>query len=100
MVLCLISFIQACRRTGDPSKFMFCKRCDGAYHCYCLQPPHKVESVTFLVSLILILYMSFHSLLCIMQSVCNGPYLCTKHARCHSCGSNVPGNGLSVRYEF
>lgn len=25
---------------------MFCKRCDGAYHCYCLQPPHKVKSVS------------------------------------------------------
>ncbi|XP_047157204.1 uncharacterized protein LOC124828041 [Vigna umbellata] len=68
----LCRICEACRRTGDPSKFMFCKRCDGAYHCYCLQPPHK--------------------------SVCNGPYLCTKHARCHSCGSNVPGNGLSVRW--
>ncbi|KAE9620178.1 putative histone-lysine N-methyltransferase chromatin regulator PHD family [Lupinus albus] len=63
---------EACRRTGDPSKFMFCKRCDGAYHCYCLQPPHKNAS--------------------------NGPYLCPKHTRCHSCGSNVPGNGLSVRW--
>ncbi|RDX97425.1 Histone-lysine N-methyltransferase 2B [Mucuna pruriens] len=67
-----VLFAEFVRRTGDPSKFMFCKRCDGAYHCYCLQPPHK--------------------------SVCNGPYLCTKHARCHSCGSNVPGNGLSVRW--
>ncbi|KAL1362551.1 hypothetical protein HN51_010802 [Arachis hypogaea] len=63
---------EACRRTGDPSKFMFCKRCDGAYHCYCLQPPHK--------------------------NVSTGPYLCPKHTRCHSCGSNVPGNGLSVRW--
>ncbi|KAK7243538.1 hypothetical protein RIF29_38338 [Crotalaria pallida] len=63
---------EACRRTGDPSKFMFCKRCDGAYHCYCLQPPHK--------------------------NVSNGPYLCPKHTRCHSCGSNVPGNGLSLRW--
>ncbi|KAF7836055.1 RING/FYVE/PHD-type zinc finger family protein [Senna tora] len=63
---------EACRRTGDPSKFMFCRRCDGAYHCYCLQPPHK--------------------------NVSSGPYLCPKHTRCHSCGSNVPGNGLSVRW--
>ncbi|XP_054792178.1 uncharacterized protein LOC129297866 isoform X2 [Prosopis cineraria] len=63
---------EACRRTGDPSKFMFCKRCDGAYHCYCLHPPHK--------------------------NVSSGPYLCSKHTRCHSCGSNVPGNGLSVRW--
>ncbi|KAG5134744.1 hypothetical protein JHK82_025932 [Glycine max] len=38
----LCRICEACRRTGDPSKFMFCKRCDGAYHCYCLQPPHKV----------------------------------------------------------
>lgn len=21
---------------------MFCRRCDGAYHCYCQHPPHKV----------------------------------------------------------
>lgn len=38
--LCL--FLQVCRRTGDPNKFMFCRRCDDAYHCYCQQPPHKV----------------------------------------------------------
>ncbi|KAJ7982220.1 Histone-lysine N-methyltransferase [Quillaja saponaria] len=63
---------EVCRRTGDPNKFMFCKRCDGAYHCYCQQPPHK--------------------------NVSSGPYLCSKHTRCHSCGSNVPGNGLSVRW--
>ncbi|KAJ7949187.1 Histone-lysine N-methyltransferase [Quillaja saponaria] len=63
---------EVCRRTGDPNKFMFCKRCDGAYHCYCQQPPHK--------------------------NVSSGPYLCPKHTRCHSCGSNVPGNGLSVRW--
>ncbi|KAK1401175.1 histone-lysine N-methyltransferase 2D [Heracleum sosnowskyi] len=63
---------EVCRRTGDPNKFMFCKRCDGAYHCYCQHPPHK--------------------------NVSNGPYLCPKHTRCHSCGSNVPGNGLSVRW--
>ncbi|KAK6120811.1 hypothetical protein DH2020_045439 [Rehmannia glutinosa] len=60
-----------CRRTGDPNKFMFCKRCDGAFHCYCQQPPHK--------------------------NVGHGPYLCPKHTKCHSCGSSVPGNGLSVR---
>ncbi|GMH30639.1 hypothetical protein Nepgr_032482 [Nepenthes gracilis] len=63
---------EVCRRTGDPNKFKFCKRCDGAYHCYCLQPPHK--------------------------NVSYGPYLCPKHTRCHSCGSNVPGNGLSLRW--
>ncbi|KAL6498664.1 hypothetical protein OROGR_028211 [Orobanche gracilis] len=61
---------EACRRTGDPNKFVFCKRCDGAYHCYCQQPPHK--------------------------NVGHGPYLCPKHTKCHSCGSSVPGNGLSV----
>lgn len=27
---------------------MFCKRCDGAYHCYCQQPPHKVRWVSCL----------------------------------------------------
>lgn len=63
---------EVCRRTGDPNKFMFCKRCDAAYHCYCQQPPHK--------------------------NVSSGPYLCPKHTRCHSCGSNVPGNGLSTRW--
>ncbi|GAB2289039.1 hypothetical protein Dimus_023341 [Dionaea muscipula] len=63
---------EVCRRTGDPNKFKFCRRCDGAYHCYCMQPPHKNAS--------------------------SGPYLCPKHTRCHSCGSNVPGNGLSVRW--
>ncbi|XP_057790090.1 uncharacterized protein LOC131007027 isoform X2 [Salvia miltiorrhiza] len=63
---------EVCRRTGDPNKFMFCKRCDGAYHCYCQQPPHK--------------------------NVGHGPYLCPKHTKCHSCDSTVPGNGLSVRW--
>lgn len=63
---------EVCRRSGDPNKFMFCRRCDDAYHCYCQQPPHK--------------------------NVSSGPYLCPKHTRCHSCGSNVPGNGLSVRW--
>ncbi|KAJ4979101.1 hypothetical protein NE237_009881 [Protea cynaroides] len=63
---------EICRRTGDPNKFMFCKRCDGAYHCYCQQPPHK--------------------------NVSTGPYLCPKHTRCHSCGSNVSGSGLSTRW--
>ncbi|RWR77741.1 PHD finger family protein isoform 2 [Cinnamomum micranthum f. kanehirae] len=63
---------EVCRRSGDPNKFMFCKRCDGAYHCYCQHPPHK--------------------------NVGHGPYLCPKHTRCHSCGSTVPGNGLSTRW--
>ncbi|KAF8403799.1 hypothetical protein HHK36_011905 [Tetracentron sinense] len=63
---------EVCRRAGDPNKLMFCKRCDGAYHCYCQHPPHK--------------------------NVTPGPYLCPKHTRCHSCGSNVPGSGLSTRW--
>ncbi|KAH6824535.1 hypothetical protein C2S53_010349 [Perilla frutescens var. hirtella] len=63
---------EVCRKTGDPNKFMFCKRCDGAYHCYCQQPPHK--------------------------NIGHGPYLCPKHTKCHSCDSSVPGNGLSVRW--
>ncbi|XP_042066084.1 uncharacterized protein LOC121809496 isoform X2 [Salvia splendens] len=63
---------EVCQKTGDPNKFMFCKRCDGALHCYCQQPPHK--------------------------NVGYGPYLCPKHTNCHSCGSSVPGNGLSVRW--
>ncbi|KAJ9563511.1 hypothetical protein OSB04_008671 [Centaurea solstitialis] len=68
----LMVAMMVCRRTGDPNKLMFCKRCDGAYHCYCQQPPHK--------------------------NVSSGPYLCPKHTRCHSCASTVPGNGLSVRW--
>ncbi|KAG6736099.1 hypothetical protein POTOM_061200 [Populus tomentosa] len=50
----------------------FAKGVDGAYHCYCQHPPHK--------------------------NVSSGPYLCIKHTKCHSCGSTVPGNGLSVRW--
>lgn len=34
------------------------------------------------------------------QNVSHGPYLCPKHTKCHSCGSTVPGNGLSVRLVF
>ncbi|KAG7948339.1 hypothetical protein I3843_13G005000 [Carya illinoinensis] len=63
---------EVCLKMGDPNKFMFCKRCDGAHHCYCQQPSHK--------------------------NVSSGPYLCPKHTRCHSCGSTVPGNGSSVRW--
>ncbi|KAG8093181.1 hypothetical protein GUJ93_ZPchr0012g20976 [Zizania palustris] len=63
---------EVCRRPGDPNKLMFCKRCDGAYHCYCQQPSHK--------------------------NVTHGPYLCPKHTRCHSCGSGVPGSGHSTRW--
>ncbi|KAH9611987.1 hypothetical protein KSS87_007149 [Heliosperma pusillum] len=63
---------EVCCRTGEPTKFKFCKRCDGAFHCYCMQPPHK--------------------------NVSSGPYLCPKHTKCHSCASNVPGNGLSLRW--
>ncbi|XP_039130643.1 uncharacterized protein LOC120267030 isoform X2 [Dioscorea cayenensis subsp. rotundata] len=65
-------FCEVCHRVGDPKKLMYCKRCDGAYHCYCQQPPHKNAS--------------------------HGPYLCPKHTSCHSCGSTVPGNGLSTRW--
>ncbi|XP_062203720.1 uncharacterized protein LOC133905924 [Phragmites australis] len=63
---------EVCRRPGDPNKLMFCRRCDCAYHCYCQQPSHK--------------------------NVTNGPYLCPKHTRCHSCGSGVPGSGHSTRW--
>ncbi|VFQ92065.1 unnamed protein product [Cuscuta campestris] len=63
---------EACGQTGDPNKFMFCKRCDAAYHCYCIHPPHR--------------------------NVSNGTYLCPKHTKCHSCNSSVPGNGQSVRW--
>ncbi|KAF6168361.1 hypothetical protein GIB67_018201 [Kingdonia uniflora] len=63
---------EICRRTGDPTKFLFCKRCDGAYHCYCQHPPHK--------------------------NVSSGPYVCSKHTKCHSCDSTIPGNGLSTRW--
>ncbi|XP_040994816.1 uncharacterized protein LOC121241203 isoform X2 [Juglans microcarpa x Juglans regia] len=63
---------EVCLKTGDPNKFMFCKRCDAAHHCYCQKPSHK--------------------------NVNSGPYLCPRHTRCHSCGSTAPGNGLSVRW--
>ncbi|KAK4738229.1 hypothetical protein R3W88_001926 [Solanum pinnatisectum] len=63
---------EGCQTTGDPNKFMYCKRCDAAYHCYCMQPP--------------------------LKKVSSGPYLCPKHTKCHSCCSTVPGNGLSVRW--
>ncbi|KAH9302021.1 hypothetical protein KI387_013604, partial [Taxus chinensis] len=63
---------EVCKRTGDPSKLMFCKRCDAACHSYCQQPPHK--------------------------NVTPGPYLCPKHTWCHSCGSTVPGSGISTRW--
>ncbi|GKB41444.1 zinc finger, FYVE/PHD-type containing protein, partial [Tanacetum coccineum] len=63
---------KVCQKTGDPNKLMFCKRCDGAYHCYCQHPPH--------------------------ENVNRGPYLCLKHTRCHSCSSTMPGSGSSLRY--
>ncbi|XP_078430011.1 uncharacterized protein LOC144702023 isoform X2 [Wolffia australiana] len=63
---------EVCKKVGDPSKLMYCKRCDAAYHCYCQQPPHK--------------------------NVSRGPYLCPKHTKCHSCGSSVPGSGPSTRW--
>ncbi|KAF9592739.1 hypothetical protein IFM89_017309 [Coptis chinensis] len=63
---------EVCRRTGNPTKFMFCKRCDGAHHCYCLQHAQKNVSI--------------------------GPYLCPKHTKCHSCASNVSGNGPSTKW--
>ncbi|XP_015062920.1 histone-lysine N-methyltransferase 2D-like isoform X2 [Solanum pennellii] len=63
---------EGCQTTGDPNKFMFCKRCDAAYHCYCMQPP--------------------------LKKVSSGPYLCPKHTKCHSCCSNVPGNGLRASW--
>ncbi|KAG7565367.1 Zinc finger RING-type [Arabidopsis suecica] len=63
---------EGCGTLGDPKKFMFCKRCDDAYHCDCQQPRHK--------------------------NVSSGPYLCPKHTKCYSCGSTVPGNGQSLRW--
>jgi hypothetical protein len=33
---------EGCGTLGDPKKFMFCKRCDDAYHCDCQHPRHKV----------------------------------------------------------
>lgn len=63
---------EVCKRYGDPNKLMFCKRCDVACHSYCQHPPHK--------------------------NVTPGPYLCPKHTWCHSCGSTVPGSGLSTRW--
>jgi hypothetical protein len=63
---------EGCGTLGDPKKFMFCKRCDDAYHCDCQHPRHK--------------------------NVSSGPYLCPKHTKCYSCESTVPGNGQSLRY--
>ncbi|BBM98102.1 hypothetical protein MPTK1_1g10850 [Marchantia polymorpha subsp. ruderalis] len=63
---------EVCKRTGEPNKLMFCKRCDEALHVYCQQPP--------------------------LKHVPKGPYLCPKHTRCHSCASNVPGSGVSSRW--
>ena len=56
-IIIMIKFsFQVCRRAGDPTKLMYWKRCDTAYHCYCQQPPHKV-----VVSFILIfLFLSSH----------------------------------------
>ncbi|KAH0854752.1 hypothetical protein HID58_044849 [Brassica napus] len=71
-LICFMEFMELSLVPGDPNKFVFCKRCDAAYHCYCQHPPHK--------------------------NVSSGPYLCPKHTRCHSCDSTVPGNGLSVRW--
>ncbi|OVA19396.1 zinc finger protein [Macleaya cordata] len=87
---------QVCRRAGDPNKLMFCKRCDGAYHCYCQQPPHKVGCPFVTIDFLQIPpnNISFG----LRQNVSTGPYLCPKHTRCHSCGSTVPGSGLSTRW--
>ncbi|KAI5067354.1 hypothetical protein GOP47_0017882 [Adiantum capillus-veneris] len=63
---------EVCRRTGEPNKLMFCKRCDGAIHAYCQQPP--------------------------LKHVPKGPFLCPKHTLCHGCGSRVPGSGVSSRW--
>lgn len=38
-----LNILQVCKRTGDSTKLMFCKRCDQAYHSHCLQPPLKVS---------------------------------------------------------
>eukprot|EP00249_Psilotum_nudum_P025864 c30875_g1_i1 orf=28-780(+) len=56
---------EVCRRTGEPNKLMFCKRCDGAYHAYCQQPQ--------------------------LKQVPKRAFLCPKHVYCHSCGARIPG---------
>lgn len=95
-----LSYVQVCRRPGDPNKLMFCKRCDGAYHCYCQQPSHKVHlHPPFSIVLIYGSYLSTAQHV-MFQNVTHGPYLCPKHTRCHSCGSGVPGSGHSTRYWF
>lgn len=40
-----LNILQVCKRTGDSTKLMFCKRCDQAYHSHCLQPPLKVSCI-------------------------------------------------------
>ncbi|CAM6042469.1 unnamed protein product [Sphagnum compactum] len=33
-----------------------------------------------------------------LKHVPKGPFMCPKHARCHSCGTHVPGGGVSSRW--
>lgn len=53
---CIYFFCQVCRRVGDPNRFMFCKRCDDAYHCYCQQPPHKVAHIHLTCFILIIMH--------------------------------------------
>ena len=40
-----LSDLQSVRRsTGDLTRLMFCKRCDGACHCYCQHLSHKNDT--------------------------------------------------------
>ena len=77
---------------------MFCKRCDAAYHCYCMQPPLKVDYRVLLFPFCIIIKLDCTYCFRDVQKVSSGPYLCPKHTKCHSCCSNVPGNGLRARY--
>eukprot|EP00271_Cylindrocystis_brebissonii_P002874 TRINITY_DN1363_c0_g1_i1.p1 TRINITY_DN1363_c0_g1~~TRINITY_DN1363_c0_g1_i1.p1 ORF type:complete len:745 (+),score=138.96 TRINITY_DN1363_c0_g1_i1:131-2236(+) len=63
---------EVCKKAGINSSTMFCKNCDKGYHCSCTQPPLKAPP--------------------------KGPFLCPEHARCHSCGTKVPGSGTSSRW--
>ncbi|EXB32768.1 Histone-lysine N-methyltransferase MLL4 [Morus notabilis] len=60
----------------------------------------ELEILTNLCSVkgVMVLTIVTANILHIRWNVSSGPYLCPKHTKCHSCGSTVPGNGLSVRW--
>lgn len=71
-------FFQVCRRAGDPNKFMFCKRCDDAYHCYCQQPPHKVSLVHLTCFILILLHTSSNPLVFYLPENYSWPFFVLK----------------------